>query len=158
MIIEYRKIEDLRKSENNPRKISSEDFQILVKSIKDNPNYFEARPLLLSNRTGEFVIIAGNQRYDAAKFLGLKEVPTYLLKGLTEKREREIIIRDNVNNGEWDMDKFAEEWSDINLSDWGLEVKLNESEKEIEEDIAPDIDNENEPISKLGEIYRLGKT
>lgn len=158
MIMEYRKIEDLRKSENNPRKISSEDFQILVKSIKDNPNYFEARPLLLSNRTGEFVIIAGNQRYDAAKFLGLKEVPTYLLKGLTEKREREIIIRDNVNNGEWDMDKFAEEWSDINLSDWGLEVKLNESEKEIEEDIAPDIDNENEPISKLGEIYRLGKT
>lgn len=156
--MKYRKIEDLRKSENNPRKISSEDFQILVKSIKDNPNYFEARPLLLSNRTGEFVIIAGNQRYDAAKFLGLKEVPTYLLKGLTEKREREIIIRDNVNNGEWDMDKFAEEWSDINLSDWGLEVKLNESEKEIEEDIAPDIDNENEPISKLGEIYRLGKT
>ena len=78
--MEYRKLEDLRKLENNPRKISSEDFQILVKSIKDNPDYFEARPLLLSDRTGELVIIAGNQRYDAAKYLGLKEVPTYLLK------------------------------------------------------------------------------
>ena len=81
--MEYRKLEDLRKLENNPRKISSEDFQILVKSIKDNPDYFEARPLLLSDRTGELVIIAGNQRYDAAKYLGLKEVPTYLLTGLT---------------------------------------------------------------------------
>ena len=67
--MEYRKLEDLRKLENNPRKISSEDFQILVKSIKDNPDYFEARPLLLSDRTGELVIIAGNQRYDAAKVL-----------------------------------------------------------------------------------------
>ena len=89
--MEYRKLEDLRKLENNPRKISSEDFQILVKSIKDNPDYFEARPLLLSDRTGVLVIIAGNQRYDAAKYLGLKEVPTYLLKGLTEEREREIV-------------------------------------------------------------------
>lgn len=80
--MEYRKLEDLRKLENNPRKISSEDFQILVKSIKDNPDYFEARPLLLSDRTGELVIIAGNQRYDAAKFLGLKEVPTYLRKNI----------------------------------------------------------------------------
>ena len=133
--MEYRKLEDLRKLENNPRKISSEDFQILVKSIKDNPDYFEARPLLLSDRTGELVIIAGNQRYDAAKYLGLKEVPTYLLKGLTEEREREIVIRDNVNNGEWDMDKLAEEWGDLDLADWGLDLELDEPEKEIEEEV-----------------------
>lgn len=138
--MEYRKLEDLRKLENNPRKISSEDFQILVKSIKDNPDYFEARPLLLSDRTGELVIIAGNQRYDAAKYLGLKEVPTYLLKGLTEEREREIVIRDNVNNGEWDLDKLSEEWGDLNLADLGLDIELEEPEKEIQEDIAPELD------------------
>ena len=155
--MEYRKLEDLRKLENNPRKISSEDFQILVKSIKDNPDYFEARPLLLSDRTGELVIIAGNQRYDAAKALGLKEVPTYVLKGLTEEREREIVIRDNVNNGEWDMDKLAEEWGDLDLSGWGLDLELDEPEKEIEEDIAPELDEENPPLSKLGEVYQLGE-
>ena len=155
--MEYRKLEDLRKLENNPRKISSEDFQILVKSIKDNPDYFEARPLLLSDRTGELIIIAGNQRYDAAKYLGLKEVPTYLLKGLTEEREREIVIRDNVNNGEWDLDKLSEEWGDLNLADLGLDIELDEPEKEIEEDIAPELDEENEPVSKYGEVYKLGE-
>ena len=155
--MEYRKLEDLRKLENNPRKISSEDFQILVKSIKDNPDYFEARPLLLSDRTGELVIIAGNQRYDAAKYLRLKEVPTYLLKGLTEEREREIVIRDNVNNGEWDLDKLSEEWGDLNLADLGLDIELEEPEKEIQEDIAPELDEENEPVSKYGEVYKLGE-
>lgn len=156
--MEYRKIEDLQKLANNPRTISGADFQILVDSIKTNPDYFEARPLLLSDRTGELVIIAGNQRYDAAKALGLKEVPTYLLHGLTEEREREIVIRDNVNNGEWDLDKLASEWSDVDLSAWGLD--LGETEEEVEkvkEDIAPELDTENKPISKPGEVYQLGR-
>lgn len=133
--MEYRKLEDLKKLENNPRTISSKDFQILVKSIQDNPDYFEARPLLLSDRTGELVIIAGNQRYDAAKAIGMKEVPTYLLHGLTEEREREIVIRDNVNNGEWDIDKLTEEWSDLDLADWGLDLAIEEDEQEIKEDV-----------------------
>lgn len=140
--MEYRKLEDLKKLENNPRTISSKDFQILVKSIQDNPDYFEARPLLLSDRTGELVIIAGNQRYDAAKAIGMKEVPTYLLHGLTEEREREIVIRDNVNNGEWDIDKLTEEWSDLDLADWGLDLELEEDGQEIKEDVAPELDEE----------------
>ncbi len=156
--MEYRELADLKKLENNPRKITDKDFQILIKSIKDNPDYFEARPLLLSDRTGELVIIAGNQRYDAAKALGLEKVPTYLLKGLTEEREREIIIRDNVNNGEWDLDKLAEEWSDVDLSSWGLDLEEPlEDEEEIKEDIAPELDEESEPISHPGEVYQLGR-
>lgn len=155
--MEYRKLEDLKKLENNPRTISSKDFQILVKSIQDNPDYFEARPLLLSDRTGELVIIAGNQRYDAAKAIGMKEVPTYLLHGLTEEREREIVIRDNVNNGEWDIDKLTEEWSDLDLADWGLDLELEEDGQEIKEDVAPELDEEKKPLSRPGEVYQLGR-
>lgn len=44
--MEYRKLEELKKLENNPRTISSKDFQILVKSIQDNPDYFEAMPTI----------------------------------------------------------------------------------------------------------------
>lgn len=98
----YRKLVDLRKLPNNPRTIKKADMERLKKSIKDNPDYFEARPLILSDRTGELVILAGNQRYEAAKALGMDEVPTFLIEGLTEEREREIIIRDNVSNGGWD--------------------------------------------------------
>lgn len=115
----YRKLVDLKKLEGNPRFIRDRQFKILCDSIRDNPKFFEARPLILSNRTGELVIIAGNQRYEAAKTVGLEEVPTFLIEGLSEGKEREISIRDNVLNGEWDM-LALDGWSDLPLIDWGI--------------------------------------
>lgn len=118
----YRKLKDLKLLGNNPRQIGKPELETLCKSLISNPDYFEARPLILSDRTGEFVIIAGNMRYRAAKHNKQKEVPTILLSGLTEEREAEIIIRDNVNNGAWDFDLVANEWSEYPLADWGLDV------------------------------------
>ena len=86
--IEYKPLEQLKKLEDNPRTIKKKDFETLKKSVQDNPDYFEARPLILSDRTGELVIIAGNMRYEAAKALGMAEVPTVTLHGLDEERER----------------------------------------------------------------------
>lgn len=123
--VEYRPVKNLKELERNPRQISKENFEILKKSIKDNPDYFEARPVILSNRTGELVVIAGNQRLKAAKALALTEVPTVLLEGLSEEREREIIIRDNVENGEWDFDVLADEWAMDDLQEWGVENAPN---------------------------------
>lgn len=87
--IEYRPLSELKKLEDNPRTIKKKDFETLKKSVQDNPDYFEARPLILSDRTGELVIIAGNMRYEAAKAIGMEQVPTVTLHGLTEERERE---------------------------------------------------------------------
>lgn len=110
--VEYRKLAELHELPGNPRTIKKDQFERLKKSIQDNPDYFEARPLILSDRTGELIILAGNQRYKAAKALGLAEVPTVLLPNLSEEREKEIIIRDNVENGEWDMDILTNEWDE----------------------------------------------
>lgn len=105
MEIIYRKLEELKKLENNPRTISDEQLDKLKESIRNNPDYFEARPIILSDRTGELIIIAGNQRYDACISLGMQQVPTVLIPNLTEERERELIIRDNIfpiiANGIW---------------------------------------------------------
>jgi len=133
---EYRKIKDLKKLPNNPRIIKDLQFQQLCKSIKDNPDYFEARPCILSDRTGEFIIIAGNQRYEAAKTLGLKQIPTVLIPDLTEQREKEIIVRDNVSNGSWDYDLLANEWEVTDLQEWGIDLQkldLEENKKETKE-------------------------
>lgn len=119
--VEYRPIADLKELPGNPRTIKKDQFEKLKQSIKDNADYFEARPIILSDRTGELVILAGNQRYKAAKAIGLKEVPTILLPNLSEEREKEIIIRDNVENGDWDWDVLANEWDEIKLNDWGVE-------------------------------------
>lgn len=120
--MQYRKLTEIKKLEDNPRIIRDKQFKTLCDSIRDNPKYFEARPVILSNRTGEMVIIAGNQRYEAAKSLKLKEVPTFLIEGLDEAKEREIIIRDNISNGEFDMSALANEWSDLPLVEWGVDI------------------------------------
>ena len=152
----YRKLSELKKLPNNPRTIKKDDMERLKKSIKDNPDYFEARPIILSNRTGDLVILAGNQRYEAAKALGMDEVPTFLLEGLTEAREREIIIRDNVSNGDWDMDALANEWDTQELTDWGVDINWDEPEKEVVEDEAPEVSDEPAD-SVLGKVYQLGE-
>lgn len=154
--VEYRAIADLKELPGNPRTIKKDQFEKLKASIKDNADYFEARPIILSDRTGELVILAGNQRYKAAKAIGLKEVPTILLPNLTEEREKEIIIRDNVENGDWDWDALANEWNASMLDSWGVDLPTDmKPQLEIIEDEAPE--PPTEPKSKLGEIYQLGE-
>ena len=150
--ITYRKLSDLKKLPNNPRTITKKDFERLKQSVKNNPDYFEARPIILSDRTGELVIIAGNQRFEAAKALGMEKVPTFLLSGLSEAKEREIIIRDNVANSDWDMDILANEWNIEELQDWGVPVQPL---KNIVEDEPAPVDEEN-TYSIIGDIYQLG--
>lgn len=116
----YRKIADIKPLPDNPRKIEPEDLERLKESIRNNPDYLEAHPLVLSDRTGELIVIDGNQRLRACQEMGMEEVPTALLSGLTEEREQEIIIRANVLNGKWDIDKLLA-WDGGKLMDWGLE-------------------------------------
>lgn len=158
----YRKIADVRPLPDNPRKIGTEDLERLKESIRNNPDYLEAHPLVLSDRTGELIVIDGNQRLRACCEMGWEEVPTALLHGLTEEREKEIIIRANVNNGQWDVDKLLD-WNAEELSDWGVELPENwnvssdEEQKEAKEDDFSDEDAEKaEPRVKQGEIWQLG--
>lgn len=152
--VEYRAIADLKELPGNPRTIKKDQFEKLKQSIKDNADYFEARPIILSDRTGELVILAGNQRYKAAKAIGLKEVPTILLPNLTEEREKEIIIRDNVENGDWDWDILANEWDENKLSEWGVQNVM----PKIEWDNVPEINDENydEPQHRMLKCPKCG--
>jgi hypothetical protein len=147
--MQYRKLNELKKLPNNPRIIRDKQFKTLCDSIRDNPKYFEARPVILSNRTGEMVIIAGNQRYEAAKSLKLKEVPTFLIEGLDEAKEREIIIRDNISNGEFDFDELANSWGDLPLVDWGVDLP-EDWLKEVGEVDAPELkDGDRAPFQQM---------
>lgn len=160
----YRSTETLKKLENNPRTITPEDMERLKESISNNPDYLEAHPIVLSDRTGELVIIDGNQRYEACVQLGMSEVPTALLHGLTEEREREIIIRANVLNGKWDEMILKDKWDVEELKDWGVDLPADwdtseaDEQKEAEEDNFSEEDAEQaEPRVKLGEIWQLGE-
>lgn len=60
---------------------------------------------------------------------------------MTEEDEQEIIIRDNVSNGAWDMDMLANEWNTDLLDQWGVHVEpivTKDEEREMKEDKIPE--------------------
>tara|TARA_R100001510_G_C7655800_1_gene215197 strand:- start:4197 stop:4763 length:567 start_codon:yes stop_codon:yes gene_type:complete len=113
------KINQLQLNENNPRLIKSEKFKKLVQSIKDFPEMLELRPIVIDE---DNVILGGNMRYRACVEAGLKEVPVKIAKGLTEEQKQEFIVKDNVGFGEWDWAMLGNEWDNVKIKEWGLDV------------------------------------
>lgn len=60
-------------------------------------------------------------RVKALSALGEKTVPIKQVFGLTEKQKDEFVIKDNIANGDWDLDIIANEWDAEELAEWGLE-------------------------------------
>lgn len=112
----------LKLNPNNPRQIKTKEFESLVKSLEQDPEMFRARPILVSDRTGELVVIGGNMRLRAVKKLNMKEAPCFIMHGLTEEQEKRIAIKDNGAWGEWDWDALANAWGELPLNDWGLNI------------------------------------
>lgn len=114
--VQYVRTDKLKLHPNNPRFIKDRDFDILCESIQANPEFFEARPILC---TPDMVVFAGNMRLRAARHLKQKTVPVIIMD-ITEEKARELMIRDNVNNGQWDTDALAEMFEIPELAAWGM--------------------------------------
>jgi len=156
---QYRKISELDLYPDNPRVISDKDFEKLCKSIRENKLYFEARPIILSDRTGFLTVIAGNQRLKAAIEIGLEEVPTVLISGLTKEQEGEILVRDNVSNGGWDWGLLKEQFDDLELIEWGVMEEVPEPEGEpqqdgMEESISKKMVVECDTVAELEKLFQ----
>lgn len=150
--IKKMKLADLIPTENNPRQIKKDDFERLKKSIKSFPEMLDIREIVIDENNR---ILGGHQRVKALLANGEKEVNVKVVEGLSEEEKREFVIRDNIQNGEWDFDVLANEWDDLPLDDWGIELPIADIEEEIVEDEAPE--PPAEPKSKFGEIYQLGE-
>ena len=101
----------------------------LVNSIRKH-GFWEHRPIAVSMRTGQPVVICGNQRLKAAKKLRLTTVPVIIYENISESEEKDIILRDNVNNGQFDFDELADEnWADVSFEDIGIEIPALDGEE-----------------------------
>lgn len=114
--VRYIPTSKLKHHERNPRFIRDNDFDRLCESIEKHPDYFEARPILCNP---DHIVFAGNMRLRAAKKLGLRQVPCIVMD-IPEERQRELMIRDNVNNGQWDADMLAADFEMPELQEWGV--------------------------------------
>lgn len=143
----------------NPRVIKDAKYNLLKKSIEENPEMLSLRELLVYPHEGSYILIGGNMRLKACKELGYKEIPCKVIPEETDiETLKAYVIKDNANFGEWDYDMLANEWESEDLNNWGLDIwEDEEKEPEIVEDEAPEVDEENEPIAKLGDIWQLGR-
>ena len=110
-------LNDLTPTSNNPRQINQKDFEKLKKSLKEFPEMKEIREVVIDENNR---ILGGHMRVRALKELGEKTVFVKQVFGLTEEQKDEFVIKDNIANGEWDMDELANSWSELPLDDWGL--------------------------------------
>ena len=166
MNIVYKKVDEIIPYEKNPR-INDAAVEAVAKSIKE----FGFRvPLVLDKNN---VIITGHTRLRSAKMLGMTEVPCIIADNLTPEQVQAYRIADNKTGeiAEWDYALLPMELKDLQNADFDLSVlgfdpdELDKllnggteetiTEGETEPDAVPEVPEE--PVSKRGEIYQLGR-
>ena len=162
-VIVSRKVEDLIPYARNSRTHSDAQVAQIAASVRE---FGWTNPVLVDGENG---IIAGHGRILAARKLGMAEVPCIELAGLTDAQRRAYIIADNklALNAGWDDELLAIEFAE--LADAGFDNLLTGfTQDEIDaltpeqlpegltdEDAVPEV--QAEPVSKLGDVWLLGK-
>jgi DNA modification methylase len=154
---EQRLIKDLIPFEYNPRFITEERKQKLIKSL-EKFNLVEIPAINLDNK-----LIAGHQRIKVMIELNRGDelidvrVPDRLL---TESEFKEYNITSNLPTGFWDVDILDQAFGDINLSALGLDANSIEipgdlKPKKVEEESDFVLIEPRNPISEPGDIIEL---
>ena len=119
-------IRDLIPHPRNPRKISQEDLNRLCDSIRQN-GYWQHRPMAVEpvpDKPGKYYILDGNQRKKALGRLKRYEAPCMIYTELTDEERDDIILRSNINNGEWDVPMLQAEFEQVDFEQIGLEFEM----------------------------------
>lgn len=119
----------------NPRSITDEKFELLKKSISDNPEMLSLREVVAYDNNGELVVIMGNMRLRALRELGHKNIPTKILpQDTTIDKLKAYSVIDNSGFGKWDWDMLANEWDEKQLTDWGVNLPIFGDETKVNPD------------------------
>ena len=145
----------------NPRK-NKDAIKKVASSIRE---FGFKQPIVVDK---DMVIVAGHTRLYAAKKLNLDKVPIVVADDLTDAQIKAYRIADNrvSQESEWDYELLKLEFNDLveldfNLLDTGFDQEELDKLLDIEnkgltdEDAVPE--TPEEPITKLGDIWQLGK-
>lgn len=136
---------------NNPRN-NELAVEVVANSIRE---FGFKNPLILDKNN---VIIAGHTRYEAAKQIGLEEIPCVIADDLNEVDAKRLRIADNKTQEKsvWDFEKLEKELDIIgenyNLDDYRF---ITIEEKEVTEDFEEDWDKDL--FEEYGDIYEVYK-
>lgn len=147
--------------ENNARTHSEEQVEKIARSIEE---FGFINPVLIDS---EYGIIAGHGRVLGATKLGMTEVPCLFIEDLTEAQKKAYILADNklALDAGWDEELLKIELQELQNMNFNIELAgfsfeeleaLNPIELEAQDDDF-DVTPPEEPKSKLGDIYQLGR-
>lgn len=134
----------------NAKKHPKKQVEQVAASIKE---FGFNQPIVLDKNN---VIIVGHGRFEAAKLLGMTDVPTITVN-LSEEQSNAYRLADNkLNESEWDMNLVIEELKELSepmleLTGFDKDLIIEPDEKDDEVPEVPE-----EPQSKLGDLYELG--
>ena len=137
----------------NAKKHDKKQIANVAESMR---RYGIVQPLVIDK---DNVIVIGHCRALAAQQLGLKSVPCVRVDELTPEEVNALRLVDNkTNESPWDFDLLATEMEGLDLSGFDLEWDLPEIEEiaPIEDDV-PEVALGEEPKSKPGDIWGLGR-
>ena len=144
----------------NPRQWTKTEVEKIAKSLRETPELFEARPIIVTQHGSKYVILGGNLRYEGCKHNKDKDAPCYVIPdGTSIDKMKEIVIKDNGSFGDWDYDVLANLWDNLPLEDWGVPAWDNQPEKDTTDAQEDDFDEKKQKIQarcKLGDIWKLG--
>ncbi len=161
--IHYLKSSDLKPFKSNARTHSKKQIQQIADSMHE---FGFTNPILID---ADHTIIAGHGRLEAAKLVGIHQVPIIYLRHLTEAQKRAYIIADNklAENAGWDFEILQSEIQTI--ADLDLDLDLTLTGFEIAEidgfmmgnQASPEepsiLNLPNNPVSQLGDLWYLGE-
>ena len=101
----------LRENPDNPQTVTEEEFGKLRDSMRRIHGFLRTRPLLVEE---DGTIKCGNKRFRALVRNGVKVVPADYVRRLsdyTPEEVREFILQDNLQRGDWDVDKLLAQYS-----------------------------------------------
>lgn len=117
MRITMKRLEKITPYDRNPKAHPPEQIQAIAASIRE---FGFLVPIILDDRD---VIVAGHGRYEAARALGLAQVPTISAGSLTPQQIRAFRIADNrVAESDWIEDVLHEELEALRAA--GFDVEL----------------------------------
>lgn len=119
----------------NPREIISSKMELLKANLQQYPEMLTLRGLLVYPlNEDKYIIIGGNMRYLAMSELGFKTAPCIIIpKETTIDQLKAYSILDNNSFGKWNWDMLANEWDAAQLTSWGTDLPIMESEINTDE-------------------------
>ena len=163
----------------NPREWTDLELKRLAKSMKNTPELVEARGCIVVPYEGRYVVLGGNLRLAAAKYLKWTDIMCAVLpEGTKVAKLKEIVLKDNSSFGSWDLSLLRKDWSEFDFGDWGINVtwdtagptpdasvsdtpqeEIERMQREFEERMARgEISEEDEEYQEFLEKFKLKKT